>query len=178
MLAIFLVSRTHIGTTATELSQLIKVTYKTAWLILQKIRTSIQQADNHCPLTGSILINSAIYGRPFNPTVHRHPQEQLLLIGSSIDQAAISTMIKIKHVIPNQPHTKHITKSDTYSFQQKHIDPMVETIELVTGFYTSKKQRPLLEFAKQVSTWLSTTFTVSDLNIFKRIWTNSAIVSI
>lgn len=158
LLAIFLISRTHIGTTAMELSRLIKVTYKTAWLILHKIRTSILQADSQSPLIGSVQINSAIYGKPFNPTVHKHPQEHLLLVGSSLEDHGEPTYIKIKHVVPSHPRNKHITKFDTSTFQQQHIEPAVSEIHMVTGFYTPKRQRPLLEIAKQASTWINSTF--------------------
>ncbi|NQX62283.1 transposase [Paenibacillus qinlingensis] len=158
LLAIYLFSRTHIGTTAMELSTLIKVTYKTAWLILHKIRTSILQADNQCPLTGSVQINSAIYGKPFNPTVHKHPQEHLLLVGSSLNDSSEPTHIKIKHVIPSHPTNKHIAKNDLATFQKNHIEHTVKAIQTITGFYTSKRQRPLLEIAKQASTWMNTTF--------------------
>ncbi|WP_063867644.1 transposase [Paenibacillus sp. Soil766] len=158
LLAIFLISRTHIGTTAMELSRLIKVTYKTAWLILHKIRTSILQADNQSLLTGSVQINSAIYGKPFNPTVHKHHQEHLLLAGSSINDSGEPTYIKIKHVIPAYPRSRHISKSDISTFQEQHIEPTVNEIHKITGFYTPKRQRPLLEIAKQASTWINTTF--------------------
>ncbi|NOU63428.1 DDE transposase [Paenibacillus sp. LMG 31461] len=158
LLAIFLISRTHIGTTAMELSRLIKVTYKTAWLILHKIRTSIVQADNQSPLSGSVQINSAIYGKPFNPTVHKHSQEHLLLVGSSLNDSGEPTHIKIKHVTPSHPTNKHITKFDISTFQEQHIEPTVKEIHTTTGFYTPKRQRPLLEIAKQASTWINTTF--------------------
>ncbi|OCT16662.1 hypothetical protein A8709_08290 [Paenibacillus pectinilyticus] len=160
LLAIFLISSTPSGTTAMKLSQLIQVTYKTAWLILHKIRTSIHLADNQRPLTGSVQINSAIYGRPFNPSVHKHPQEHLLLVGSSLDHSGVTptTTVKIKQVTPSSPTNKHITRFDTINFQQQHINPNADKIEIVTGFFTSKRQRPLLEIAKQASTWINSTF--------------------
>ncbi|OAS15365.1 transposase [Paenibacillus oryzisoli] len=158
LLAIFLISRTHVGTTAMELSKLISVTYKTAWLILHKIRTSILQADNQNQLTGTVQINSAIYGKPFNPSVHKHPQEHLLLVGSSLNDLGEPTYIKIKHVIPLHPRNKHITRSDISTFHEQHIEPTVNEIHTTTGFYAPKRQRPLLEVAKQASTWMNTTF--------------------
>ncbi|MNQ73664.1 Transposase zinc-ribbon domain protein [compost metagenome] len=157
LLAFYLVSRNY-GTTATELSGLINVTYKTAWLLLHKIRCSIHQADSQNPLTGSVQINSAIYGKPFNPSVHKHPQEHLLLIGSSRNESGKPTNIKIKQIVPSQPKNKHITKSDTFTFQKQHIEPTVKAAHIVTGFYTPKKQRPLLEIAKLASTWINSTF--------------------
>ena len=158
MLAFYLFSRNHVGTTATELASVIKVTYKTAWSILHKIRTYIHQADKQCLLSGSVEINAAIYGRPFNPSVHKHPQEHLLLVGLSSDSSNKTPTIKIKQVTPVNPKHKHITRSDIFSFQQHHIHPAVKPIETVTGFYTPKRLRPLLRIANQASAWINSTF--------------------
>lgn len=103
ILALFIFSRTNKGTTAIELSKFIKVTYKTAWLILYKIRSMIHSSDAQTPLSGSVCINSAIYGRPYNPSVDKHPQEHLLLIGSSVNESNESTYLKIKHVLLTNP---------------------------------------------------------------------------
>ncbi|WNR45566.1 IS1595 family transposase [Paenibacillus roseipurpureus] len=160
MIAVYLISRTSLGTTAVELSKIINVTYKTAWLILHKIRTAIQLSDNQSLLSGSVQLNSAIYGRPFNPSVHKHPQEHLLLVGSSVDHSDVSTnsTIKIKLVKPINPKNKHIATSDISNFKQQYIHPSVNQIDTVTGFYTPKRHRPLIQFAAQASMWLNTTF--------------------
>lgn len=158
MLALFLIARTHIGTTAVELSKTIKVTYKTAWLILHKIRSMVQNSDNQTPLSGSVCINSAIYGRPYNPSVHKHPQEHLLLIGSSVDEFDQYTYLKIKHVLLTNPKDRHISRFKTNAFHKQHIEPATINIEMVTGFYTPKRLRPLLVIAKQASNWINATF--------------------
>ncbi|KRF42779.1 hypothetical protein ASG93_19600 [Paenibacillus sp. Soil787] len=158
MLALFLFSRTNKGITATELSKLIKVTYKTAWLILHKIRSMIHSSDNQTLLSGSVCINSAIYGRPYNPSVHKHPQEHLLLIGSSVNEWNESNYLKIKHVLLANPKEKHIPRFETKAFHQQHIESDTQKIEIVTGFYTPARLRPLLVFAKQASKWINNTF--------------------
>jgi transposase-like protein len=158
LLALFLVSRTDKGTTAVQLSNIIQVTYKTAWLILHKIRSMIHNSDNQTPLTGSVRINSAIYGRPYNPSVHKHPQEHLLLVGSSINEIDEYSYLKIKQVLLANPKDRHITRYETNAFHKLHIETDVQNIEIVTGFYTPKRLRPLLEIAKQASIWINHTF--------------------
>jgi transposase-like protein len=158
LLAIFLVSRTDEGTTATGLSSLIQVTYKTAWLILHKIRSMIQNSDTQNPLSGSVRIHSAIYGRPFNPSVHRHPQEHLLLVGSSSSEACESNYLKIKHVQLPTPMDRHISRNEIHTFRKQHIETDTQNVEIVTGFYTPKRLRPLLEIARQASNWINHTF--------------------
>lgn len=159
ILALFLISSSEEGINAVKLSHLIQVTYKTAWLILRKIRSMIHKWDAQTPLTGSVLINSAIYGQPFNPTIHKHPQEHLLLLGSSSQyDSHESTYLKIKHVIPELPNNKHISRYDLHSFHNQHIDSAVQNVKITTGFYTSKRLRPLLELARQASMWINRTF--------------------
>ncbi|MBA2940592.1 IS1595 family transposase [Paenibacillus sp. CGMCC 1.16610] len=158
LLAIFLVSRTDQGTTAMSLSNLIQVTYKTAWLILHKIRSFIQNSDTQSPLSGSVRIHSAIYGRPFNPSVHRHPQEHLLLVGSSSSESRDSSYIKIKHVQLSSPKERHISRNEIHTFRKQHIETDTQNVEIITGFYTPKRLRPLLEIAKQASSWINQTF--------------------
>ncbi|MCY9667932.1 transposase [Paenibacillus alginolyticus] len=158
ILSLFLFSHTNKGTTATELSKFIKVTYKTAWLILHKIRSVIHSSDNQNQLSGSVCINSAIYGRPYNPSVHKHRQEHLLLVGSSVNEWNQFTHLKIKHVLLPNPKERHIPRIETKAFHQQHIESDTQNVEIVTGFYTPSRLRPLLIFAKQASKWINNTF--------------------
>ncbi|MDR6881644.1 IS1595 family transposase [Bacillus sp. 3255] len=156
--ALFLVSCSEEGASAVKLSHIIQVTYKTAWLILHKIRSLIHLWDAQTPLTGTVIINSAIYGRPYNPTVRKHPQEHLLLLGSSQIHSNESGYLKIKHIIPQLPTNKHISRRDLHSFHNQHIDPAVRNIEITTGFYTPIRCRPLLQLARQAGNWINRSF--------------------
>ncbi|NEW05030.1 IS1595 family transposase [Paenibacillus sp. SYP-B3998] len=158
LLALFLISRTDKSINAVELSKLIQVTYKTAWLILHKIRLTIQKADQKTPLSGSIRINSAVYGRPFNPSTHKHPKEHLLLVGSSLNERGESTYLKLKFITPNHPRERHIPRSELISFNNTHIQSPSKHIETVTGLYSPKRTRPLMTFASKASSWLNETF--------------------
>jgi hypothetical protein len=54
LLAIWLVSRVPDGISARKLQALLGVTYKTAFLMLRKIRSIITQTDDRLPLTGRV----------------------------------------------------------------------------------------------------------------------------
>ncbi|MFD0695993.1 DDE transposase [Paenibacillus sp. GCM10027628] len=156
--AFFLISQTDKGINAVELSTIIQVTYKTAWSILHKIRRVMNKTDQSTLLTGSISVNSAVYGRPYHSSVNKHPQENLLLVGSSLNQTGEPSYIKIKVVTSENPKDKHINQSVMKSFTKQHIDQHAKRIDFVTGFYTPKHKRPLLAFATQASKWINDTF--------------------
>ncbi|MFD0693033.1 transposase [Paenibacillus sp. GCM10027628] len=158
LIALFLVSRPEQGTTAVELSQIVQVTYKTAWLMLHKIRQVMHAADDQTRLSGVIRVNSAVYGLPYNPSVHKHKQEHLLLVGSSLNEQGESNYVKIKLVTPDYPGERHISRSNTMDFNNKHTESQRSSIETVIGLYSPKRTRPLLKFASQASTWLNKTF--------------------
>jgi hypothetical protein len=118
----------------------------------------IHSSDNQNRLSGSVRINSAIYGRPYNPSVHKHRQEHLLLVGSSVNVWNQFTHLKIKHVLLPNPKERHIPRIETKAFHQQHIESDAQNVDIVTGFYTPSRLRPLLIFAKQASKWINSTF--------------------
>lgn len=109
-------------------------------------------------LSGSVRIHSATYGRPFNPSVHRHPQEHLLLVGSSSSDTYGSSYLKIKHVLLSTPKERHISRNEIHAFRKQYVITENQNIEIITGFYTPKRQRTLLEIARQASNWINHTF--------------------
>jgi transposase-like protein len=157
-LALFLVSRTSKGTNAVELSSALKVTYKTAWLILSKIRCAISQADASILLSGIVRVNTAIYGCPHNPSVYRHPKQQPLLIGATMNNQSEPLLVKMKHL-----HEKHRDWSSLFlpgakAFIDQHIDPQTTNLECITGRYRSNRLKNLTKTVSQASKWINETF--------------------
>src|SRR4051812_13400506 len=95
--ALFIVSSTESGINALKLSGLIQVTYKTAWLMLRKIRQSITQADDIAKLTGHVYIDNAKCGRPFTG-FHYGEDEYPVLVGTAIDELDQLDYVKIQLV--------------------------------------------------------------------------------
>jgi hypothetical protein len=157
-LAFFLVSRTEQGTNAVELSNALNVTYKTAWLILSKIRYTMSQADSTIPLTNIVQVNIATYGRPYNPTVFYHPQEHPLWIGASLNEEGKPQYIKIKKINEEAKRDRSIFRRDTEAFVQKHVSSQTENIHFVTGRFSKSRFKQLISLQSQASKWINTTF--------------------
>ncbi|MFC5450384.1 transposase [Paenibacillus aestuarii] len=158
LLAIFLLSRTDQGTNAVQLARVIQVTYKTAWLMLHKIRQSLHTADKQNKLTGTVQVNSAVYGRPYNPSVRKHPKEHFLIVGSSINEIGNANILKIQLVQSDNIQYRRITRLDILTFNQLHIDSQAANIACNVGLYSPKRKRPLMKYASLASKWLNQTF--------------------
>ena len=52
------------GISADKLSEDIDVTYKTAWLMLHKIRQAMRKRDADCMLGGIVELDDAFFGAP------------------------------------------------------------------------------------------------------------------
>lgn len=155
--ALFLHSQPR-GISATRLSSIIGTTYKTAWLICHKIRHAMSNAESSELLFGVVRVNWAVYGHPYNPTVFRHPQEQPLLAGASIDEHKKITHLKIMQV-PDQ-HLIHdrITPTAGQSFITQYVDPSVTDINVITQKFSRNRHFPLIQMSIQASNWINFTF--------------------
>ncbi|HBG16550.1 MAG TPA: IS1595 family transposase, partial [Firmicutes bacterium] len=60
--AIYLISRDKRGYSAVALKNALNVSYPTAWLMLQKIRTAMANKDEDYILSGIIIIDDAFFG--------------------------------------------------------------------------------------------------------------------
>jgi hypothetical protein len=97
-IAMFLVSATNSSINALRLSELIEVTYKTAWLILRKIRQSITQADDTVKLTGVVYIDKGRCRKPLTSTMYSEPDEFPVLVGTAADAQDQPAYVKIQMV--------------------------------------------------------------------------------
>jgi hypothetical protein len=82
---------------ALQLSRILSVTYKTAWLICHKIRYVMSQAEARQLLSGLVKISDAIYCKATSADIFNwKPREQSLLIGASEAGPGIIGRIKIQ----------------------------------------------------------------------------------
>jgi transposase-like protein len=156
-IAIDLVARLVKGTTAVELAQTIQVTYKTAWLMLHKIRHAIGEYEDTQQLTGTVRMNKGIYGRPHNPTVYRHPEEHPLLAAAALSEQDEVVQLKIKAIEAelcdgNSP-TKHARESFAHRFIDGHAD-----LHGLQCSYAVNKQPLIRNICARASRWLNATF--------------------
>ncbi len=157
MLAIYLHSLPK-GITALRLAALIGTTYKTAWLICHKIRHAMAIAEQDELLKGIVRINFAQYGRPYNPTVFRHPQEQPLLIGATMNGNGEFTHIKIKQAVEECSYPQFTCPLNKHPFIHKHVDPNATEVIAITLKYSKDRNRHLLQISSCASGWINSTF--------------------
>lgn len=154
--AIFLLACPHMVMNAVKLAAAISVTYKTAWLILHKLRFIIIQANASMLLEGTVRVNAAVYGRPYNPTVHRHKQEHPLLVGASLDPQGELTHIKIKQLLPEHLSPNGVLRYGTDHFVKHNVSSSrVSDIAIETRRYYLRGYQPLLLCCKRASNWMN-----------------------
>ncbi|CAG7651444.1 IS1595 family transposase ISClba3 [Paenibacillus solanacearum] len=156
--AIHLISRTEIGTSAVQLSHAINVTYKTAWLMLHKIRHAMSLADHAMLLSGIVQVNAAVYGAPHNSTTQFHHQEHPVLVGAAIDDQGQPTHFKIKVVPRTHLKERMISTSGCKVFADQYVARHARTVEIVTGRFSRNRSKALLALATDANEWINTTF--------------------
>lgn len=100
-LAIFLVAQDKRGISATMLSEQISVTYKTAWLMLHKIRNAMGIRDGKYLLAGIVELDDAFFGAPTEGGKRgRGTDKTKVLVGLSLNEKGNPLYVKMK-VIPD-----------------------------------------------------------------------------
>ncbi|WP_219637968.1 transposase [Cohnella sp. CFH 77786] len=143
---------------ALRLSEIIGVTYKTAWLLGHKIRHAMSRADERQLLGGLVRITPALYGRAHNSTIYRHPQEHPLLVGATINGEGIPETIKIKQVPSEDIVMRSASHNGVRNFQMKHVKPDATEIISDLGRSIRLRSNPLMRLGKMAATWLNATF--------------------
>ncbi|WP_130611597.1 transposase [Cohnella abietis] len=157
LLAIHLHSQPE-GINALRLASIIGTTYKTSWLICHKIRHAMSKSDESDLLKGLVRINFAQYGTPYNPTIYRHPQEQPLLIGATINEQGEYAHIKIKQAVEECSYSQFTCPLDKHPFIRKHVDSTAKEIIAVTLKYSKNRNRQLLQICNSASNWINDLF--------------------
>ncbi|MFC6226929.1 transposase [Paenibacillus allorhizosphaerae] len=156
--AFYLISRVDSGVSATVLSQAIRVTYKTAWLILHKIRHAMTLANQQTLLSGIVQVNASAYGKPHNPTIQLHKQERPLLVGAAMDDYGQPACFRIKLVPHSHMYQRVISAVGSKAFMEQYIEPCTSNVEIVTGRFSPKRFKTLLAFVNDASKWINATF--------------------
>ncbi|MFD0678937.1 MULTISPECIES: transposase [unclassified Paenibacillus] len=156
--ALLIVSHTTCGINAVQLSEAIGVTYKTAWLMLHKIRYAMSKADAGMMLSGIVRINSALNGRPHNPSVNRHIQEQPLLVGASLNAEGEPVYVKIKRVPDDHLEGKVLKPIGNQHFIEQYVEPKTDDLESITARFSSRRFQRLLTIAKKAGQWINATY--------------------
>ncbi|WP_052476011.1 transposase [Cohnella kolymensis] len=154
--AIFLHARPA-GINALQLSRIIGVTYKTAWLICHKIRHTMSEADVQEMLSGLVRISDAVYSSRYSPFFDWHNQEQPLIIGASENKDRELIHIKIKKQCKKQQRSV-FASFDTAPFIRDFVDTNAVIKTVVTRRIGKRVNRTLMRICEEAERWLAWTF--------------------
>lgn len=148
------------GTSATRLHRIIRVTYKTAWLMLQKIRYAIGCADAETLLLGTVQVNAAVYNRPPNASFQASPTEQPFFVGSgaSMETPTEPDYVKMKLIPKQYIRDRVVNGKAIQAFTESEISDSTTDVTFVAQRYSSARFIPLLQLAAQACRWINRTF--------------------
>jgi len=97
--AIYLISRDKRGCSALSLKNMIHVSYPTAWLLFQKIRTAMIARERDYILSGIVIIDNAFYGSASkNEKRESGTRQSKVLVSISVNQLGAPLFAKMKVV--------------------------------------------------------------------------------
>lgn len=173
LLACCMIANHPDGINARRLSALISVTYKTAWLILAKIRTALSQQDHNTLLQGIVCANVAEAGPPDVMQLRsgKHRRYPLFVAGEyeSASHKAPSgsyylsdpIRLKIKLLPPSVWHDGRVSSfAARDTFATMHVDEATTTHDLHFSMhrYGPKRYMPLVRAAYEASRWIYSSF--------------------
>lgn len=148
------------GITAKALAQKIRVTYKTAWTMLHKLRKAISEDDRKRKLSGIVRICDGEY-RPYmgcSSSIWRDPREFPVLVGISETADGRPVAVKLKEAAKN-PHDRSWThKGDVWKFIEDHCEENVRPAEISIGRFRAPARKKGLLFFRAARQWLRRTF--------------------
>ncbi len=158
-MAFFLFSTAEQSISAMSLSRILEVTYKTAWLMLHKLRDALDQADHKPLLEGVVRIQGGAYGSPFNPYTEKDPQRHPLLAGGSIQESDEVTNLILTIVEPQQVQPSgHISYYAEQAFIQQNVSSAATDVQSVRYRQHRSRFRPLVRCISDFSKWVNATF--------------------
>lgn len=145
---------------ALRLSSIIEVTYKTAWLILHKIRDALQQGTTTYNelLRGIVRVQGGAYGSPFNPYTESDPQRHPLLAGGSVNASGEVTALRLKIVEPQHVENGYITWVGEQAFIRNAVSPQAMSVTSLRFRMHRSRFRPLVRCIAAFGRWVSDVF--------------------
>lgn len=148
--AMFLLAQPS-GISSLRLSEILEVTYKTAWLLSHKIRVAMRSAEQSELLADAVRMESFGYGT--NNFLNAH---QPLMLGGSFNDAGDLQGIKMQQPDPDHVRMpeRTINKEGYQAFRSNQVRS-----ESVDSFPFYAKAHPKLSpYRRQLKLWLNDTF--------------------
>lgn len=160
--AMFLFSRENNDLTAKRLQKTIHVTYKTAWLMMTKLRTAVHRAEASTKLAGKIRINHALHNKSKYSSSYHRTNVQPLLIGAQLDQFGQPAYVKLKQLQKNHIQGISVNGLGLRKFIVENICSLNQSqwhnIECVIKPFSRMRCPILKHIASAASIWINATF--------------------
>lgn len=140
------------GISAMRLSQVIRVTYKTAWLMLHKIRYTLGEVDAQDLLSGDVKVNSDQYGtNPFRCYQFPQPYASPVVAGCTVTEAGEPEHVKIHLVSRTSGDKTRANRHELAAFISGHVDVRSSSVQSFPLAY--RLYAPLRRVVREA--WLS-----------------------
>ncbi|RRJ65254.1 IS1595 family transposase [Paenibacillus oralis] len=117
------------GISARRLSQVIEVTYKTAWLMLHKIRHAAGEFDARELLCGDVKVNSDQYGRNPSRCQFSHPYASAVVAGCTVTESGEPEQVKIRLVPHKRGDGQRANRHELVAFINAHVDVRTSAVQ-------------------------------------------------
>lgn len=157
-IAIQLVANPLKGISALTLSSILRVTYKTAWSMLQKIRFAMGKFESSEPLSGEVTINDASYGRPaYCSDLNLHHRETPVLLGAELTGGE-PIRLAVELVPPKHLYGTQVLPIGAQEFIKRHVSRQAEVRDCQIKRYGPRKLKKALPLFRQATKWMNQTF--------------------
>ncbi|MCK8489407.1 transposase [Paenibacillus sp. MBLB2552] len=118
------------GISAMRLSQVIRVTYKTAWLMLHKIRYTLGEFDARELLSGDVKVNRDQYGGdPIRCNQFPHPKAATVIAGCTVTESGEPEHVKIRLLSLKRGDGTRASRHDLDAFITEHVDVHTSSVQ-------------------------------------------------
>ncbi|MCM3698971.1 transposase [Paenibacillus macerans] len=117
------------GISAMRLSQVIRVTYKTAWLLLHKIRHAALEFDARELLSGDVKVNSDLYGCDPSRCQFSHPYASAVVAGCTVTESGEPEQVKIRLVPHKRGDGQRANRHELAAFINGHVDVRASVVQ-------------------------------------------------
>ena len=144
------------GINAVQLMNLIHVTYKTAWSMLRKLRQAIHDRDAKTPLSGTVEMGMAFYGRTGSHPFIRYATEVPVIVGIAYRDNRELGYLKMKPVDLNHMDEKLLLKSGENDFLHRHV--AAPSRQAIASYFRTHRLPEIRYMFRQAKRWINRTF--------------------
>ncbi|MNW43772.1 Transposase zinc-ribbon domain protein [compost metagenome] len=116
------------GISAMRLHQVIRVTYKTAWLMLHKIRHAVGEFDARELLSGDVKVNSDTYGYDPSRCKLFQPHASAVIAGCTVTESGEPEQVKIQLIPHKRGRENRATRHELTAFINDHVDARISEV--------------------------------------------------